>query len=346
MDERSPARCLRTVTGALPPARVRGPVLAHEHLALDLSRGGDTAAVLDGRHRAAVTGELAALREEFGLALVVELTCRGMGRDVRALARIARESGVAVVAGTGWYYERFHPAEAAAASAEELAGELVREIGADGNGSGAETSGTGGGIDGTGVRPGVIGEAGSGGDAPSAAEVRTLTAAALAARATGLSVATHAQLGRGGPAQLELLTAAGLPPYRVSIGHQDLLDDPGVHRELASAGAYVAFDTVGKENYRSDEARLRALLALLEAGHAERALLSCDISRYGYLTAEGGTGYGHLFRSFLPRLRAAGADEDTIDLLTRRNPLRFLTGGAGDATAESAAGSPADPEEP
>lgn len=340
--ERRAPHHLRTVAGPLAPARVCGPVLPHEHLALDLSHGGDATAVLDSRHHGRVCAELAGLREEFGLSLVVELTCLGMGRDVRALARMSRESGVAVVAGTGWYYERFHPARVATADAGELAESLIREIergvddgaGAGTGGAGTADAGTGGGADSgarvTGIRPGVIGEAGSHGDVPSGQEARTLTAAALAARATGLSVATHAQLGRGGPAQLELLTCAGLPPHRVSVGHQDLLDDPGVHRELAAAGAYVAFDTVGKENYRSDDSRLRLLVALLEAGHAERALLSCDISRYGYLSSEGGGGYGSLFRSFLPRLRAAGADDDLVDLLTRRNPLRFLTGGHPD----------------
>ncbi|GAA0447296.1 phosphotriesterase [Streptomyces olivaceiscleroticus] len=303
---------IRTVTGPLSPAAVRGPALAHEHLALDLRRDADRAAVLGAAHADAVTRELAVLHEEYGLALVVELTCRGMGRDVAALARIAKDSGVPVVAATGWYYEPFHPSEVGGADVEELAGTLVREIT---EGIGPER-----------VLPGVIGEVGSHGDRPSVPEVRTLTAAARAAVATGLSVATHAQLGRGGPAQLALLTAEGLPAHRICVGHQDLLDDPVVHRELAERGAYVAFDTVGKESYQSDTTRLRLLLALLEAGHADRALLSCDVSRHGYLRDEGGQGYGHLFRSFLPRLRAAGVDDDTVDLLTRRNPLRFLTG--------------------
>jgi phosphotriesterase-related protein len=304
---------LHTVMGPLSYEAVRGPVLSHEHLALDLDLQGDGGAVLDAeRHGPAVTAELAALREEFDLSLVIELTCRGMGRDPRALAAIARESGVAVVAATGWYYEPFHTPEVAAASVEELAGSLVREI-EDG-------------FDATGIRPGVLGEVGSHGDVPSEPEARSLRAAARAAVTTGLSVATHAQLGRGGLAQLELLTAEGLPPHRVSVGHQDLLDDPAVHKELAASGAYVAFDTVGKESYQSDEIRLRSLLGLIESGHADRALLSCDISRHGYLLSEGGQGYGHLFRSFLPRLRAAGVDDDLIDLMTRRNPLRFLTG--------------------
>lgn len=306
---------VRTVTGPLPVSAVRGPVLAHEHLALDLTRAADRAAFLGARHATGVAGELAALREQFGLGLVIELTCRGMGRNLATLACISRASGVAVVAGTGWYHERFHPDEVEGASVEELADILVEEI----------TGGSGG----DGVLPGVIGEVGSHGRAPSGPEVRTLTAAARAAVTTGLSLATHAQMGYGGPAQLELLTAAGLAPHRISVGHQDLRDDPVAHRELAAAGAYVAFDTIGKEHYQSDTTRLRSLLALLEAGHADRVLLSCDISRHSYLVGAGGQGYGHLFRSFLPRVRAAGADEELIDLLTRRNPLRFLTGGGG-----------------
>ncbi|MGH3325179.1 MAG: phosphotriesterase family protein, partial [Streptomyces sp.] len=100
-----PPAGLRTVTGPLEPARVRGPVLAHEHLALDLSRDADPAAVLGAAHRDSVTDELAALREDYGLSLVIELTCRGMGRDARALAEVSDRSGVAVVAATGWYYE-------------------------------------------------------------------------------------------------------------------------------------------------------------------------------------------------------------------------------------------------
>ncbi|MEV7680278.1 phosphotriesterase [Streptomyces sp. NPDC088341] len=344
-------RQLRTVAGPLPVSAVRGPALAHEHLVLGLDRAGDGAAVLGPeRHRSAVTAELRALRAEFGLGLVIELTCRGMGRDPRALARIAEESGVAVVAATGWYYEPFHPDEIRGASVAQLTETLVGEItdgfsdesaggpadeSADGSGAGAASgsgapscaasAASGSGSAETRIRPGVLGEIGSHGDRPSEPETRALLASAHAALATGLSLATHAQLGRGALAQLELLTGTGLAPHRISLGHQDLLDDPAVHRELAASGAYVAFDTVGKESYQSDDTRLRLLLSLLEAGHADRILLSGDISRHGYLESEGGQGYGHLFRSFLPKARAAGVDDSLIDLMTRRNPVRFLT---------------------
>ncbi|MFD4134620.1 phosphotriesterase [Streptomyces goshikiensis] len=324
-------RTLRTVLGPLAASAVRGPALAHEHLVLDLRQAGDGGAALDpAADGPDVTAELAALRAEFGLSLVVELTCRGMGRDAAALARISGACGVPVVAGTGWYHEGFHPAEVGRADVAELAATLIAEID--------------GGIGATGIRPGVIGEVGSHGDRPGGPEARSLLAAARAATATGLSVATHAGLGRGGRAQLELLTGAGLAPHRICVGHQDLLDDCAAHRELAAAGAYVAFDTVGKEHYRSDTVRLRLLLALLEAGYADRALLSCDVSRRGYLSARGGQGYGHLFRSFLPRLRAAGVGEDLIDLMTRRNVLRFLTGADTDADTDADTGTGTDPD--
>lgn len=303
---------LRTVTGPLDPSTVTGPVLAHEHLVLDLRRDSDHEAVLDARRTEAVTAELTALREAFGLSLVVDQTCRGMGRDTDALARISAASQVAVVTSTGWYYEPFHPGEVNGTDVEKLTDTLVNDIEH--------------GIGTTGIRPGLIGEVGSHGEHPSEPEQRVLTAAARAAVRTGLSVATHAQLGVGGPAQLDLLTAEGLAPHRVAIGHQDLLDDPAVHRHLAAEGAYVAFDTVGKNSYQSDATRLRLLLALIEAGHADRVLLSCDISRHAYLTGEGGTGYGHLLRTFVPQVKAAGVDADVIDLITRRNALRFLTG--------------------
>src|SRR4051812_26750145 len=104
---------MQTVSGPLSATAVRGPVLAHEHLAVDARRPGDDEAVLDDRHADAVAAELGELREGFGLSLIIEQTCRGIGRDATALARIAAASGVAVVAGTGWYHEAFHPPEAA-----------------------------------------------------------------------------------------------------------------------------------------------------------------------------------------------------------------------------------------
>lgn len=300
---------ITTVLGDRDPAQIRGPALAHEHLCIDLSNEGDPEGYV--RDEETVLGELEAARDGFGLGLVIELTCQGMGRDAAALERLSTASGVQVVCATGFYYERFHPPYVRHSSADELTERLLDEINK--------------GIEDTGVRPGVIGEVGSHGPEMSAAEERCFRAAAQAALASGLSMTTHAHLGVGAVGQLELLLEEGLPPERICLGHQDLIDDSNQHETLAEAGAYVAFDTVGKESYQSDEVRLRLLMRMLEAGYEHRILLSNDISREAYLKSRGGFGYGHLFEAFVPELRRAGVGDRSLTTILEENPKRFLT---------------------
>lgn len=144
-----------------------------------------------------------------------------------------------------------------------------------------------------------------------------------------MSLATHAQLGVGGLGQLEFLMGQGVDPARISIGHQDLFEDSTQHLAIAREGAYVALDTVGKSSYQSDLARLDLLFTMLEAGHERQILLSNDISRHAYLSENGGQGYAHVLTPFAAMLRERGVPEDTLDLLYRRNPLRWLSGWEG-----------------
>ncbi|MES9540005.1 aryldialkylphosphatase [Actinomadura sp. NPDC000600] len=181
------------------------------------------------------------------------------------------------------------------------------------------------GMDGTNSLPGVIGEIGTWGEAPTETEELCLRAAAQAARYSGLSVATY---GRAGLAQLEILASAGLAPERVAVGQQDRVDDPAQHRKIAELGGYVSFGTLGLAG--TDPAALgagvRRVMDLLEAGHADRVLLSTGVSRMAQVARYGGAGFGYLFDTFLPALRAAGADEATLGAILHDNPLRWLTG--------------------
>ncbi|OUZ09044.1 hypothetical protein BHE97_11835 [Aeromicrobium sp. PE09-221] len=301
---------IRTATGRhLRTDDIGGKVLAHEHLRLDLRTDGDAEAMLHDTD--AVTAELADARREHDLGLVIDLTCRGMRGDPGAVRRISEESGVEVVVATGWYYERFHPHGEPGTSVEDATEVLLADI-RDGLQDG--------------IVPGVLGEIGSHGEQASDAERIGLRASARAAVESGLSLGTHAHLGRGAREQLELLTGEGLPPHRISLGHQDLCEDGRQHRELARAGAYVAFDTVGKTGYQSDERRVELLLDLLEAGFERHILLSNDISRDSYLRYRGGQGYGYVLGPFRRMLIDRGVGTDVLDLIYRANALRWLTG--------------------
>ncbi|GAA2727280.1 aryldialkylphosphatase [Actinocorallia aurantiaca] len=296
---------IRTVTGRMPISDLAGRTLAHEHLRMDLRwpvrAESDPGRFLDEEIH--VCDELTRLRERQELGLVVELTCLGMGRDASALARISAASGVAVVAGTGFFCEPFHPVSARDADAGRLAERLIAEIGF--------------GMDGTSVLPGVIGEVGCWGEQPTPAEEAALRAAAAASLQSGLAIATH---GRSGTAQLELLLESGVAPEKIAVGQQSLTGDPGAHRKLAELGAYVSFGRLAATGDRA----VRPVLELIEAGHADRLLLGGGICRMGQLAHYGGPGYGTVHDDFVPALRAAGADEAALDLITRENTLRWL----------------------
>ncbi|MFI0486078.1 phosphotriesterase [Actinomadura sp. 9N215] len=339
MTPREDTGRLRTVTGTIATSEITGPVLSHEHLQMDLRWAARPRLVESDPGRwldeeKSVQRELAALRREHGLGLVVDLTCSGMGRNAAALARISAGARVAVVAGTGVFTEPFHPSfvrEALQGGEALQASEAVGTAeGADGR-SGVERlaerllAEVGFGMDGTNSLPGVIGEIGTWGEAPTETEELCLRAAARAARYSGLSVATY---GRAGLAQLEILTGAGLSPGRVAVGQQDRVDDPGQHRKIAETGAYVSFGTLGLagDDDAAIGARVRCVMDLLEAGHASQVLLSTGVSRMTQITRYGGGGFGYLFDAFLPALRVAGADDATLDAVLRDNPLRWLTG--------------------
>ncbi|SEG85864.1 phosphotriesterase-related protein [Nonomuraea solani] len=295
---------LRTVTGPVRAAAVSGAVLPHEHLRTDMrwAVGIDSDPYRWLDEEAAVTAELRELRQSDELGLIVDLTCLGMGRDAAALARVAAGSRVPVIASTGLFAEPF--ANVGDEDVDTLTRLLMDEISS--------------GLDGTGVFPGVIGEVGSWGAEPTPREERCLVAAARASARSRLPVATH---GRNAPALLEILLGQNLPAARVAVGYAGT--DLGAARKIAEAGAYVSLGALGL----GPDQTARLALGLIEDGHAGRLLLSTGLSRVAQVQRYDGPGYGHLFRTLLPRLREAGAGEDVVRQITHDNPLRWLTGG-------------------
>lgn len=96
------------------------------------------------------------------------------------------------------------------------------------------------------IRPGIIGEIGTG-DPIDDAERRVLRAAASGSRRTGLPVSVHIQpWGRTGLPVLDELEASGAAPHRVVLGHLNTAhDDDRYIAELLGRGAWLAFDLFG-----------------------------------------------------------------------------------------------------
>ncbi|UYM04060.1 phosphotriesterase family protein [Solicola gregarius] len=299
---------IETVSGPIDASEL-GFTLPHEHVFINLMPEYRGDGLLNDPDLMAL--ELEEFRREGG-ASVVETTSGGLGRDPQALRTVAERSGVAVVMGSGYYRDPYLPPhEIDRTSISGLSEVIVHDIEV--------------GVDGTDVRAGIIGEVGCDKWYVSALEERCLRAAARAQLRTGVAITTHAARWPVGHAQLDIFEHEGVDPRRVIVGHCDSVPDAAYHVALAERGAYVQFDMLGIYTSEYEQAkRVRFVRNLVEAGYADRVLLSHDVCLRSSLLANGGVGYTHLARSFLPRMRDAGVSDELIDAFTVRNVADVL----------------------
>ena len=265
----------------------------------------------------AAVAELVPFRE-LGGGCVVDLTTTGIKPQPARLREVSERSGVHIVAGCGYYTRRSHSPEVAAASEVELVAGMLDEIA--------------NGLAGTDVRPGIIGEIGTGSPIHPD-EAKVLRAAAAAQKETGLAINVHVAIfKREALAALDILEAAGADLSRVVVSHLDEQPDTSYHRAVLERGAYVEYDTFGSESYfdgdgsaePSDRERVDCLIELLDGGWGDRLLISQDVCTKVQLLRYGGLGYAHILRSIVPRLRRRGVDEATVKKLLVDNPARLL----------------------
>ena len=339
---------VRTVLGDISPAEL-GVTLSHEHVSIDVSVWYAEPDEAEGRlymdrepsletiwwfrqypasNRAMMRlkDEKLAIDEvgEFarrGGRSIVELTNQSIGRDVTALARISRATGVHIVAATGYYIDASHTPWLRNASPDEIATTMVRDI--------VE------GVDATGIRAGIIGEIGVS-DPITESEVNILKAAARAQLTTGAAISIHnaARNGsRSGDRVADILEAEGVDLRRVIMGHMESsIDSPQHHRGLARRGCYLAFDMFGQDEFETgfpyvhagDPQRTRAVRALVDDGLASQLLLSHDVCYLVHLQRYGGYGYSHLLRNIRLRFVHEGLPEATFWSIMTDNPRAVL----------------------
>lgn len=340
-----------TVLGPLPVERM-GTTLMHEHILLDAGSAwarpccaGDIEIAEKpvsveflgelrmnpylNRDNCQLTDVEAAIAElqvfaDLGGATVVDPTNRGIGRDGRALQKISRRTGLSIVMGAGYYLERSHPAHVAAMSEDAIADQIVADCG--------------GGPLPPEVPAGLIGEIGVS-KRFTAAEEKSLRAAAQAAKRTGVPLSIHLPgWERLAHRVLDVVEAVGADLDHTVLCHMNPSHgDPGYQKSLADRGAWLEYDMVGMDYYYatedaqcpSDEDNARALKALIDEGYLRRLLVSQDVFLKMMLTRHGGFGYGYILKHFVPRLIRHGVERAAIDALLVDNPRRVFSAEAG-----------------
>ena len=238
-----------------------------------------------------------------GVACIVDGGHADMGRDLDFLKRISAKSGLPIVAGCGYYAQPFYPPEIAAWNEDRIAEELIRQVS---------------------TQPvGVLGEIGTW-DAMTPDERKVFRAIGKTQLETGLAIFTHTNFGKGALEQFDLLEEMGVKPGRMAIGHLGGLSDPKaeVQKSICQRGAFAGFDRQGGPG---DAAQVKTIMALVEAGYADRLLFSSDFSTGGrQLKRNGGPGYAKTVTVFAPKLREAGMDEKILHGILVDNPRRLL----------------------
>lgn len=285
-----------------------------------------------------MTAEVADFKAGGGDA-ILEVSAPGIRstpEDVRALRRIAEQTGVHIVASTGLYVEDTWPACYRDMTFTQYVEFLQREI----------TQGVGD----TGILPGHIKAAY---EQPTRQLDTYLQAAAFVAAETGLSLQVH--LGADVTAEevrqyvLPPLYRGGCIPAKTILCHvqfllgilsiEELVLKPGripfdisVHKELLANGFVLSFTPLGFEAdneslglaHYPDWYTLAGVAALIQAGYAEQLVLGNDIFTKIATRRGGGDGYLRLAEFIVPALRSCGVTETVINKLTVENPARIL----------------------
>lgn len=299
-----------TVTGSV-PVRDLGMVLMHEHVLVDFI-GADK--VSRSRYDAdeVVRVALPHLREarELGCRTLVECTPAFLGRNAALLQRLSEESGLLIVANTGYYGaagDKHLPAHAFKETARELAQRWINEQRR--------------GIDGTDILPGFM-KIGVDPGPLSDVDRKIVEAAGLAHKATGMPIGAHTVDGVAAHQELDLLESLGVPPDAFIWMHAHNEGDDGQLKKAAERGAWVEFDGIGPD---SVDRHVQLVKMMADAGHLGHVLVSQDAGWYHVGEEGGGTfrPFDTMFRRFVPAIREA-LDEAAVTQLLVTNPARAL----------------------
>lgn len=247
-----------------------------------------------------------------GVRNIVDVTNVGMMRNPNYVREIAELTNINIIQSTGFYTEQYLPEFVRRESIETIAQFMMDEIQ--------------NGIDDSGIKANVIGEIGSSKNGWTDNEKKVFDAAVIAHKETGAPISTHATLGTFGLEQVDFFIKQKVDLQRIIIGHIDLNSTIDAALKILDKGAYIGFDTVGKQNYLPDSERVRMLKEIEQRGYISQVFLSMDITRKSSLSHFGGVGYSYLIDTFVPMMKDAGISDGFINNMLIHNPQTFFSG--------------------
>lgn len=307
---------ITTVAGPIRPEEV-GFCHSHEHLFLKKGPAAefDPSLIMDDFAKSI---EELNMFKALGGTTIVDAQPLGSGRHSQWLKDAAQQTGVQIIASTGFHKFMFYPDDhwIYSADADELTELFIDELD-NGMYVDGERSWP---IEQISAKAGLIKTAsdieGVGGP-----YYRLFKAAAQAASATGAPIMSHTELGKGALDQIKLLTDYGLNPDQLIICHLDRkMDNADYMLHVASTGVYIELDTIGRPKYHSDDEEIKLILKLIHAGYENQILLGLDTTRKRLKSYGGELGLDYLITTFIPKLEESGVSKALIRKMMYKNP--------------------------
>lgn len=302
---------VRTVLGDIDPKEM-GYTLAHEHILTHPQGGGEKDEqdhFLDDYSKAV---EMCEAFKSNGGGTLIEATPKTWGRDVPGMAQVSRDTGVHVVACTGW----MNQGSGMTSWEDTLSVQDMYDI------SYKEATE---GMDDTKILPGWV-KCGASYNHITPNEEKAIRSGANVAKETGLVFHSHTSTGTMGMEILDLVAEEGLELDRMILAHIDRFPDLWYHRKLLERGAYLIYDGPGKAKYYPDQLRVDLLKQLVADGFEDQIMLSNDMGRRSHhLVYGGGPGFNFIKDKFIPRLIEEGLSEEVVHKFMYENPAKAYT---------------------
>lgn len=251
---------------------------------------------------------------------VVDAQPVGCGRDARFLEYISNESGVHIVASTGFHKLMFYPENhwifnwSEEQIAELYQAELTQGMfePCDDKEPGAQTE----------IRAGQI-KAALDSEGLTERYRKVFGAVASAQKATGAPLMVYTEF-HSNPVELaDFLEEKGVDLTRVIFCHMDrTVADLSTHIELCKRGITMEYDTVARDKYHNDEREIEIVTTLLKEGFQSQLLMSLDVTRARLRSYGGEVGLCYILENFLAHCKQSGISEEALYDIFHTNPAK------------------------
>lgn len=310
---------INTVTGKVDSTNL-GLTLIHEHMRV---RSESVVAqfphLYDEEKEFAKAVEQVKRVKELGVSTICDPSVMELGRDIRFIERVARETDMQIIAATGIYSYHYIPPHFQNRDIDYMAELFVRDIEV--------------GVQNTDIKAGFLKcAADAQGITPDVEKV--IRAAARAHLKTGVPIMTHSHPASGtGLMQLEILKEEGVNTNQVLIGHTGDTDNMEYILKVLESGAYIGMDRYGLTSECTTENRNTTVVELAKLGYSNRMFLSQDYCCTLDWFPEGVAGMmfpkwtmSFVLEEVIPELKNHGVTDEQIQDMMFTNARRWFEG--------------------